>query len=179
MVERQRFERVYAAHYDDILRYCLRRSTRDDALDAAAETFAVAWRRREDLPTDRALPWLYGVARRVLANQRRSVARRGALLTKLRVVDPEPFEEPERQLIRDQEATEIIAAVERLRPLDQEVIRLAGWEELGREDIGIALKCTPNAVSKRLNGALDRLAHEFGVVERSRNRFFGRKGVAG
>jgi DNA-directed RNA polymerase specialized sigma24 family protein len=63
--------------------------------------------------------------------------------------------------------------------LDRELIRLAGWEELGRADIGIALDCTPNAVTKRLNGALDRLARELGAAGRSRNRFFSRKGVAG
>ncbi len=43
-----------------------------------AETFLVAWRRLDDVPAD-ALPWLYGVARRVLANERRSAGRRAAL----------------------------------------------------------------------------------------------------
>ena len=33
----------------------------------AAETFAVAWRRRDRMPRGAELPWLYGVARRVLA----------------------------------------------------------------------------------------------------------------
>jgi RNA polymerase sigma-70 factor (ECF subfamily) len=180
VVERKRFESIYASHYDDVLRYCLRRAGRDDALDAAAETFTVAWRRRDDMPAERALPWLYGVARRVLANQWRSAERRSNLLTRLRVVDAAPPSEPERQVVRDQESTEVVAAIHRLRPMDQEVIRLAGWEELGREDIGVALACSPNAVTKRLNGALDRLARELGAGERSRGgRFFTRKGAAG
>ena len=47
-----------------------------------AETFLVAWRRLDDVPAD-ALPWLYGVARRVLANQRRSADRGAALERRL------------------------------------------------------------------------------------------------
>lgn len=177
MDERKRFERIYSSHYDEVLRYCLRRSPREDALDAAADTFTVAWRRRADLPEDNPVPWLYGVARRVIANQWRSSARRQNLVTRLRLVDVESPPDPERQLIRDQDSADVVAAMNRLRPADQEVIRLAGWEELGRDDIGLALGCTPNAVTKRLNGALDRLARELGVAERSHVRFFNRKGA--
>jgi RNA polymerase sigma-70 factor (ECF subfamily) len=173
------FEGIYATHYDDVLRYCLRRSNREDALDATAETFTVAWRRREEMPPDRALPWLYGVARRVLANQWRSAQRQSNALARLTVAGADPIGEPEPHLVRDHESRDVDAAVGRLRPIDQEVIRLAGWEELGRDEIGVVLGCTPNAVTKRLNVALDRLARELGAVERSRSRFFSRKGVAG
>jgi RNA polymerase sigma factor (sigma-70 family) len=177
--DRLRFERLYASHYDDVLRYCLRRSNREDALDATAETFTVAWRRRDDMPADRVLPWLYGVAQRVLANQWRSAKRRTRAVARLQVVDNEPVSEPEPQLVRNQESEDMVAAINRLRPADQQIIRLAGWEELGREDIGVALGCSPNAVTKRLNGALDRLGRELGATGRSHSRFFVRKEVSG
>lgn len=177
MDERKRFERIYSSHYDEVLRYCLRRCSREDALDAAADTFTVAWRRRADLPVDNPVPWLYGVARRVVANQWRSSARRHNLVTRLRLVDTGSSSDPESQLIRDHDSAAVVAALERLQPADREVIRLAGWEELGRDGIGVALGCTPNAVTKRLNAALDRLARELGVAERSHVRFFNRKGA--
>ncbi len=85
--DRRRFERVYDDCYDAIFRYCLRRTNREDALDAAAETFLVAWRRRADVPIGRELPWLYGVAGRVLANQWRGRVRHEAALANLRAVD--------------------------------------------------------------------------------------------
>lgn len=45
--------------------------TPKDAADAVAETFLVAWRRLPEVPSgEEARPWLYGVARRTLANQR-------------------------------------------------------------------------------------------------------------
>jgi RNA polymerase sigma factor (sigma-70 family) len=174
MSERHRFELLYVTNYDAVLRYCLRRSGREDALDAAAETFTVAWRRRADMPQDHALPWLYGVARRVLANQRRSTGRHDRTVAHLRLVDNPGPEEPEPQVVRNQEAREMVDALELLRLSDQEIIRLAGWEELGRDEIAEALQCTPNAVTKRLNRALDRLAQQLGGIERSHARFFRR-----
>ena len=74
--ERQRrFEEVYLAHRGSILGYVLRRTDNpDDAADVIAETFLTAWRRLEDVPRDaEARLWLYGVARRVLANHHRGV----------------------------------------------------------------------------------------------------------
>ena len=66
------FERLYRANYDRVLAYGLRRTDPERARDATAETFVVAWRRLADVPPD-PLPWLLGVARRVLANERRAV----------------------------------------------------------------------------------------------------------
>ena len=63
-------------------------------------------------------------------------------------------------------------------PADREVIRLAGWEGLDRTALAETLDCSPNAVTKRLNRALDRLGRELGVVERTRSRFFRRGQVA-
>jgi RNA polymerase sigma-70 factor (ECF subfamily) len=177
--DRKRFERVYVRRHDAVLRYCLRRSGREDALDATAETFSVAWRRRTNMPTGAELPWLYAVARRVLANQRRSARRRQAAVTRLRVIDAtDTAADPEVQVVRDEDSRAVDAALTRLKPADQEVIRLAGWEELSREEIAVAMQCTPTAVTKRLNRALDRLARELGVAQRAGGRFFRRGEVA-
>ena len=77
--------RVYERYAADIAAYALRRSAAADAADVVADTFLVAWRRRGDIPAEpKTLPWLYGVARRVLANQRRSRNRRTRLHDRLR-----------------------------------------------------------------------------------------------
>ena len=49
MSDRHRFEKVYVGHHNAVPRHCLRRSSRGDVLDATAETFTVAWRRRSDI----------------------------------------------------------------------------------------------------------------------------------
>ena len=70
------FRDLYDRHHRQVLAYLLRRADREDAFDAAEDVFLVAWRRLCEVPPgDRALPWLYGVARRVLANHRRSASR--------------------------------------------------------------------------------------------------------
>lgn len=174
MTTTEDFERVYMTHYDSVFRYCLRRCEMQDALDAAAETFAVAWRRRDDLPTDQSLPWLYGTARRVVANQRRSTARRSRAAGRIRQegrLNPGP----EAQVVRREEEQEVLDALDRLDAADREIIRLAGWEDLAREDLAVVLGCSPNAASKRLRRALDHLAAELGAAPRAQGRFFHRE----
>ena len=62
----ERFRRLYAAEVDALLGFALRRADRaEDAADVVAETFRVAWRRFDDVPSQpQARLWLYGVARR-------------------------------------------------------------------------------------------------------------------
>src|SRR3954463_3427484 len=83
--DKVRFEALYTATYEPILGYALRRcSSPHDAADVVAETFSIAWRRFDDIPSgDSARLWLYGVARRVLANHRRGEKQRRFRLTEL------------------------------------------------------------------------------------------------
>ena len=83
----ERFEELFREHYPAVRGYVLRRAHRDAVQDVVAETFLVAWRRLEDVPDD-PLPWLYGVARRTLANQRRSARRQGSLEQRLTTAAP-------------------------------------------------------------------------------------------
>ncbi|WP_346433485.1 RNA polymerase sigma factor [Nonomuraea composti] len=84
--ERRRFEELYTEHYGAVSAYVHRRTDHpDDTADLLAETFTTVWRRLGDLPPgDQARLWLYGVARRVLANHRRGQSRRTALAQRLR-----------------------------------------------------------------------------------------------
>src|SRR4051812_20270530 len=68
------FDAAFRAHVRVVRAYTLRRTAPEDAADIVAETFAVAWRRWDDAPAD-PLPWLLGIARRVVANARRTSSR--------------------------------------------------------------------------------------------------------
>lgn len=145
-------------------------------MDAAAETFTVAWRRREALPWDRPLPWLYGVACRVLGNQRRSAFRQRRLAARVDATGDDTDLGPELVAVRAVEERELLAALAALRrPDEREVIRLAAWEELSRDEIAALFECSANAVTKRLNRALDHLAAELGAAGRGGQRFFRRE----
>lgn len=127
--------------------------TAADAEDVAAETFTIAWRKLDAIPIGEPLPWLYAVARRVLANQRRGLGRRERLAALLRVDDvATPMRAGED---RDRPA---FAALGSLSPADQEILRLVAWEELGNQAIAAVLGITPNAVAIRLYRARSRFA---------------------
>ena len=73
------FEDLYRTTYPRVLAYARSMASLEDADDAVAEAYAIAWRRQHDIPRGAELGWLIGVTRRVLANARRSGRRAGAL----------------------------------------------------------------------------------------------------
>jgi RNA polymerase sigma-70 factor (ECF subfamily) len=151
---RARFEAVYREHYGAVWAYARRRVVgAADADDVAAQTWLTVWRRLDDLPAGRELPWCYGVARRCVANHRRGDDRRMRLV---RVV----ASERERDAIRDTDprADHLHRALDRLREDDRELLRIAAWERLDHADIARSLGITPNAVALRLHRARRRLA---------------------
>jgi len=73
---RTKFEQLYEEYRLPVLAYCTRRVGPSDAPDACSETFLVAWRRLDDLPAEpKTLPYLYGIAGKVVSNQLRSFRR--------------------------------------------------------------------------------------------------------
>ncbi|WP_133980272.1 RNA polymerase sigma factor [Kribbella voronezhensis] len=152
---RERFEQFFAANREAVLGYLLRRTAdRHDAADLLADTFLVAWRRLDDVPPgDQTRPWLYGVARRALANHRRGEGRRHALADRLR---GELTEQVEPQPMPDN--TPAAIAFRSLSEPDQELLSLVAWEELDTAQIATALGITRNAVRIRLHRARKRFA---------------------
>lgn len=127
-----------------------------DAADVAAEVFAVAWRRRDELPAEpETLLWLYGTARRVVANANRAAGRRDRLTGRLA-----SLRDSREHGILPEGHPGVLAALDRLGPNEREAIRLAVWEDLAVRDIARVLGCSPNAVSLRLARARKRLGRE-------------------
>ncbi|MEU9989224.1 sigma-70 family RNA polymerase sigma factor [Streptomyces sp. NPDC048045] len=155
------FAAAYREHYWAVSRYVARRlpGRADEVEEVVAEVFTVAWRRRTDLPAS-PLPWLYGVARNCLANAVRGYGRRRRLVDRMgndeaahgrHIVDSPDAEAP---------GAWVHEALARLSPADQEVLRLAAWEELGADDIAVALGCGSRAAAMRLHRARSRLRAE-------------------
>jgi RNA polymerase sigma-70 factor (ECF subfamily) len=153
---RERFEAAYRELYAPICGYTLRR-VRDpeDAAEAIAETFATLWRRFDRCPQDDELrPWLFGVARRVIANQRRGERRRSALGERLAAND----DRVALDTVHSEEATsELARAFATLSDPDRELLSLVAWEGLTREELAIALGTNRAAVRLRLHRARKRL----------------------
>lgn len=166
------FDLFFESHYDSVYRYCLRRLGAADAEDAAAEVFAIAWRRIDQLPAlqvERA--WLLGVAYRVVGNHFRGRMRLTRLVGRVEFAssraDPVDSElEGDYRLLH--------LALQGLRPVDRELLRLASWDALTRGEIAEVMGINVNAVDQRLFRArvrmknrLERLRQdELGVGEK-------------
>jgi RNA polymerase sigma-70 factor (ECF subfamily) len=157
---RRRFDALFDAYSADVVAYCgWRASSASDAQDAAAEVFLVAWRRLDAVPEgESARMWLYATARRVVANQQRSIRRRAALVERLALAAPpreaqEPPSDPEESLVQK--------ALRRLGPLDREVLLLSEWEGLPPAQIASVLRCPKVTVRGRLHRARRRFRSAF------------------
>ena len=154
------FARLYDAHFDAVLGYALRRTSRpEDAADVVSETFLVAWRRLRHVPPDAARPWLYGVARRVLANQRRGDQRRHRLGERLRRDLATAVPDIGDRVALDQT---VVAAMARLSARDEEVLALHLWEGLEPREIAEVLGLPATVVRPRLSRARSRLRELLG-----------------
>jgi RNA polymerase sigma-70 factor (ECF subfamily) len=149
------FDAFFADHATSVHRYFVRRASRDDAEDLAAEVFATAWRRRERIPTGFELPWLYRTASYVLANHRRRPT-----LTLI----SEYGSQQERQTTRTADPAELVmadqevrAAMARLSPRDRSVLMLHAWEGVDGEGLARALGLTRGGAAAALSRARARL----------------------
>lgn len=152
-----RFEEVYRATYEQILGYVSRRCpSPEDAADVVAETYTVAWRRVTEIPPgDQARLWLYGVARRTLANHARGERRRALHLAQLRAQTDRLFAA---HAEGDTGSRGVREAFEQLSDDDREVLSLAHWEGLDPGGIAAVLGCSRNAVRIRMHRARKRFA---------------------
>ena len=154
----RRFQVLYEQHHPDLLAYFLRRLDRNDAIDATADVFLTAWRRIEDVPEgSEARLWLFGVARNTLRNQQRSNRRLFRLVARAAGTRTEIEPPPDDLVLRRAQDGELIAALDRLRPNDREVLKLRLWEEATYDDIATLFDCSHHAAEQRYAKALARL----------------------
>jgi RNA polymerase sigma factor (sigma-70 family) len=153
---------LYQANHDPVLGYVVRRTANGhDAADILAETFMTVWRRLDDVPSgEKARPWLFGVARRVLANHHRGERRHTALTARLAAelsgIRRQPSEE-------SADMDTLAKAFAELSDGYREVLSLADWEGMSVTEIAVVLGCSANAVRIRLHRARRRLAHALSV----------------
>ena len=158
----QRYRRLFDDYHRAIFAYCRRRTDAQTAADCASQTFLTAWRRIDDIPGgDASLPWLYGVARKTLANEFRSAKRRRRANDSLRTNRPAADPSPEVLVVQREQDQQVLRALASLRPRDREVLQLALWEELPHATIAKLLGCSTQAVTQRIYRATRQVSKEY------------------
>lgn len=155
------FGLLFERHAKTIYNYCFRRvGSWSAAEDLVSVVFLEAWRRREkELPGEKVLPWLYGIATNVVRNRRRSERRFAAALARV----PSPASESSFSDIADervdderrmQRALTLLAQIPRH---EQDVFALCAWSEASYEDAALALGVPVGTVRSRLSRARQHL----------------------
>jgi RNA polymerase sigma-70 factor (ECF subfamily) len=145
---RTRFEEIFREVYEPLQRYARRRIDGAAADDVVAEALLVVWRRLDEAPTGQALPWCYGIARRCLANRRRSDVRQANVVDRLmgeRDAPPGGGDDVLWEALADLDTD------------DREIVRLWAWEDLQPREIAVVLDISANAAAIRVHRAKRRL----------------------
>ncbi|MBV8932896.1 MAG: RNA polymerase sigma factor [Kutzneria sp.] len=155
--EHERFERLFHDHYDAVLGYAIARADHvDQAKDAAAQTFLVAWRRRHEVPAS-ARGWLLAVTRRTLADLRRSGERQRSIGVRLAT-----HAEADRTSSRDATAEAVVErdavrmALSSMTDSDAELLTLVAWDRLNYIEAAKVLGCSRVSFAVRLHRARSR-----------------------
>jgi len=159
----QRFTALYRAQHSLVRDFARRRVGADLAQEIVAETFLVAWRRINDIPPA-PIPWLYRTALYEIANQRRRQEK--ALRLRAALVESHVSGGTEGDSSDLADLAEAVAtAFATLQPRDQEILRLAAWEQLSAAEAATVLECSVSAYRMRLHRARSRLAARAGARE--------------
>lgn len=151
-----RIEALFGTYAGAVLAYAMRRGTsRAEAEEVLAETFLIAWRHWQDIPSGE-LPWLLAVARNVVANQTRSHKRQAALMARAMqtALTQEARSDPMESAVLSGEVRD---ALMKLSETDREALLLVAWEGLTHDEAAEVLGLSREAFTRRVGRARSRL----------------------
>lgn len=140
----QRFLAAHAATHDRIYRYIRRRTDGPaTAEDLSSEVFKIVWEKSAEEEILSVMV-LFGIAKNVLRNHDRSVARAANLFGILR---------REREAAAESAESSLQEALDHLSPGDREVLLLTYWDGLSSPEISDLLNTSATAIRMRLHRA--------------------------
>jgi RNA polymerase sigma-70 factor (ECF subfamily) len=157
------FADLFDRHARAVNAFAAYRVGRVAAEDVLSETFLVAFRRRADFDSDMesALPWLLGIASRLIRRHRAVEARHwvsfAASITREDHSSLGGLDEALSRVDAEREVATLKTRIAALAPRDRETLLLYAWQGLTYEEISKALGVPVGTVRSRLNRVRKRL----------------------
>lgn len=155
------FGELFRRHGDDVLRYLARRVGADHAGPLAADTFVVAFERRAMFRADHdsVRPWLFGIAVRLAANDRRREQRRLVALARLDGApsDGRSSDEPADVAVTDETERRLASVLAELPVAERDALGLFAWADLSYAQIAEVLEVPIGTVRSRISRARARV----------------------
>lgn len=153
--------RLYYEHVRAVRSYVAHHHLRRDVDDIVQETFIVAGRKLAALEPGRERAWLLGIARNLLRNARKGNQRRDRFLDALVAARPRAVIRLADEHVLTEQIEPLLRAFATLSPEDQEILLLAGWEELSAAEMAEVMGISAQRASDRLYKARARLRERF------------------
>jgi RNA polymerase sigma-70 factor (ECF subfamily) len=153
------FEAFYRAHVEEVQRFVARRvGDRERAADLTGEVFVAAIESAHTYRPHRGTPvaWLFGVARIVVASDRRSRGREDAATGRIearRLLGDDDLARMDERLDAAARSRALFAAMERLPEGERALLELVALDELSVADAARALGLRPVTARVRLHRA--------------------------
>jgi RNA polymerase sigma-70 factor, ECF subfamily len=164
LTEPDRFAEIFDRHFATVFRFAERRVGRDQASEVASETFVRAFAKRGSFRPEAvdALPWLLGIASKLILHERRRFVRYLAAVERasaeIRTVDSEAeLGSADRRLDAPADWARMRAALLTLPDTDRELLLLVAWDELSYEEAAAVLELPLGTVRSKLHRAKARL----------------------
>ncbi|OIJ30709.1 MULTISPECIES: RNA polymerase sigma factor [unclassified Microbacterium] len=161
--EPRAFSAIFERHVRPVGGYIRRRVGEDAVDDVLSETFLVAFRRRAsfDLDVASALPWLLGIATRMIKRHRAAEVRQWRAFEATSGTEgpaEHPYAASDARLDADAALRALAPRIAGLPARDRDVLLLHAWGDLTYEQIAVALGIPVGTVRSRLNRVRRRLA---------------------
>jgi RNA polymerase sigma factor (sigma-70 family) len=166
------FRSLHDAAAGSLIAHVRRRFPYREPREIVDEVFVVAWRRIDDIPAGREVPWLCGVAANVVRNRERSERRAVGLRARLSRLEPSGAAsgDPELELYEQVEA--LVQAMGMLPRAERDALSASWLEGLSPAEVAARLGISVNAVHVRLHRARERLSIELGLRRPARTLTF-------
>ena len=149
------FELIFDRHFGAVHRYLHRRAGRDLADELTAETFALAFSRRESCrASGSVLPWLYGIATNLLHRYRRTERRQLHAYSRSGVDRSVVYEdEADARVDGSSLDARLAGALAAMRPRERDALLLYALADLSYEEVALALDVPVGTVRTSLHRA--------------------------